>query len=91
MSPETLFNEDPLDPEAAKIADRYVELIKQFKSVKERKDIQGRNLLGLMRKTNRQKVRHGGYLITVTHKEESDSLKLIELKAAKPKRTGRKR
>jgi hypothetical protein len=77
MSPDQLFNEDPLDPEAAKVADRYVQLMKEFQTAKEKRDIQARNLLGLLRKTNRLQVRHGGYLIKVVHKQESDSLKLI--------------
>jgi hypothetical protein len=85
MPDDRLFNEDPLDPEAAKIADRYIQLVKEEKQTKERREIQARNLLGLLRKTNRQQVRHGEYLIKISHKPESEKLQLIEPKTGRKK------
>ena len=89
MTPETLFNEDPLDPEAAKIADKCVTLTKEFNTTKEKRDLQFKLLLGLMRKTNRSQIRHGGYIIKIAHKPESDKLQVLPPKTEKKPKTTR--
>jgi hypothetical protein len=58
--------DEKLDPPIVKSADRYVELILEKKHVKERLDIQGRNLIGLMHKAGKAKIRHAGQVIEIT-------------------------
>jgi hypothetical protein len=90
MTDETMFNQDPLDPEAAKVADKYIQAVKEQKQSKDRIELSQAKLLGILRKTNRQQIRHGGYLIKILHKPETDKLQLVGPKSEKKKKTTRK-
>ena len=84
---EPLFKDDELDPAIAKVADRFIELAEQRKTVKDQYEIQERNLMGMLKKAGLKKVRHAGVLIEINHKDESENLKIKIDKAVK---TGRR-
>ena len=75
---EKIFDESN-DPEIVKIADRYIELRKEFKTTKEKLKIQEKNLVGLMRKATKPTIHHGGYTISVSA-EVKDKIKVKEPK-----------
>lgn len=78
---QRLFDEK-LDPPLVQSADRVIELRKEKLVVKERLEIQERNLVGLMRKANKSKISHGGFIIEITTTSK-DRLSVKESK--KPK------
>lgn len=78
---ETMFPEEK-DPAIVKIADRVVELQKEFTASKERKEVQEKSLVGLMKKAGRQKIRHGGMLFEV---KETPGKETLKVKAEKKK------
>ena len=76
---KALFEDDPLDPEVAKVADRYVELIGQRDSIKERLEVQQSNLAGMLKKIGRTQVRHKKHIIEIVHKDE-DKIRIRKVK-----------
>lgn len=86
MKQETMFEKDPLDPQLAKVADRYVELLIEKKRNKEAVEIQGKNLIGLMNKAKKLKIRHGGKVIELARVEERSKLKVKDQKPKKVKK-----
>ena len=80
---EQMFEDDKLDPEVAKVADRFIELVKAKKSVKEKFEVQQKNLIGMLNKIGKPRIRHQGCVIEIVHKDESESLKLKEEKKGK--------
>ena len=80
------FEEDPLDPAIAKVADRYVELIGQRDSLKERLEVQQRNLAGMFKKANITRVKHKKHITEVVHKDTDK----IRIKKVKEPRTRKK-
>lgn len=83
MKQSKLFDEN-LDPEIVKIADRCVELEKEEKASKDKLNIQTKNLIGLMTKANKPRIRHGGYLFEISRSESKEKLKIKA--EAKPKK-----
>ena len=75
---ERIFPESD-DPQIVKVADRYIELRKEEKSVKEKRDIEEKNLIGLMRKATKNRIEYQGYIITVSA-EDVDKIKVKEPK-----------
>jgi hypothetical protein len=75
---ERIFDEKQ-DPEIVRVADRYIELRKESKLVKEKLEIQEKNLIGLMRKATKPRIEHGGYVITLSA-EVVDKIKVKEPK-----------
>lgn len=80
---ESMFKDDHLDPAIAKVADRFIELTDERKSVKEKYEIQERNLMGMLKKAGLKKIRHAGRIIEINHKDESENLKIKEDKGVK--------
>jgi hypothetical protein len=74
--------DDKLDPPVVQAADRVIELMKEKKSVKEKLDIQQRNLIGLLNQAGKAKIRHGGFLISVSVTPGKEKISLRELKNA---------
>jgi hypothetical protein len=91
MEGDQLFKNDPLDPELAKVADRFIELTKEKKSVKDRFDIQAKNLTGLLKKAGKPRIRHAGVVIEIVHKDEADTVKLKAEKGTRMKKGKRAR
>lgn len=79
---ERLFDEK-LDEPIVKAADRVIELRKEKAAVKERLEIQEKNLIGLMKKTNRSRIHHGGFIIEVSMTDPKEKLKFKEPKKGK--------
>ena len=84
---QQMFKDDPLDPEIAKVADRYVELIVELASTKERREVQERNLSGLMKAKNITKFKHNCHMIELLHSEDDK----IRMKKVKELRKARQR
>jgi len=68
------------DPQIVKIADRVIELMKESKSMKEKFEVQQNNLIGLMTKMGKAKIRHGGVIIEVKTMDKKEKLKIKEEK-----------
>ena len=82
-----LFKGDPLDPVIAKIADRYVELVEEKAAVKERLEIQERNLVGKLKEKKLLRVTHKGHILELAHSEADK----IHMKKVKELRKARQR
>jgi len=70
-----LFTEK-LDAPLVKAADRYIELAAEKKKHAERLDVSSRNLLGLMKKAGKARIRHGGFEIAVKEGKPKESISL---------------
>jgi hypothetical protein len=57
--------DDKLETPVVKSADRYIQLVKDASVIKEKKQVQERNLIGLLKKAGKEKILHGGFLIKV--------------------------
>jgi ribosomal protein S2 len=84
---EKLFEDDPLDPAIAKVADRYVELVEERAANKEAIEVQERNLTGMMKNAGLTKIRHKGHTLELVHNEKDKIL----LKKEKDLRKARQR
>ncbi len=83
MSKQTsLLDNIPTDPQIAKDADRYVELVKEVKALTEQKKAKEKFLLLALKKLKFTRIRHGDITIEVVTKPESESLKIKKAKAA---------
>ena len=78
-----MFKEDDLDPAITKIADRLIDLHTERKTVKENYEIQEQNLMGMLKKAGLKQIRHGGRIIKIDHKDESENIKITEDKGVK--------
>jgi hypothetical protein len=79
---QRLFDGDAADPEIAKAADRYVELLGEKKENKEALDTQQSRLISLMKRQSKSRVVHKGNVIEVVHKDETENIKIKKAKAA---------
>lgn len=77
--------DEKLDPPIVKAADRFVELSVEKKNVKERLEIQGRNLIGLMHKAGKAKIRHAGHVIEIAL-DAKEKIKMTEYKPPRRRR-----
>jgi len=82
---EKLFDEIN-DPPLVRAADRVIELREEKKSIEEKLDVQEKNLIGLMKKAKKEKIRHGGYLIQVKLSEARAKISLKEENPSKSKK-----
>ena len=82
---EKLF-EEVNDPPMVRAADRVIELRQEKKSIGEKLEVQENNLIGLMQKSKKEKIRHGGYLIQIKLSEAKNK---IMLKQENPAKSGR--
>lgn len=80
---QRLFDTDAADPEIAKAADRYVELLGEKKENKEALDAQQSRLISLMKRQNKTRVVHKGNVIEVVHKDETENIKIKKAKTGK--------
>lgn len=82
---QKLFDETN-DTPLVRAADRVLELREERKSIDEELEIQEKNLIGLMQKAKKDKIRHGGYLIHIRLSEAKSKLALKKEKAAESNR-----
>jgi len=80
---EKLFDEIN-DLPLVRAADRVIELREEKKTRNEKLEVQEKNLVGLMKKAKKEKIRHGGYLIQV---KLSEAKAKISLKQENPSKT----
>lgn len=73
LKQQNLFDEKE-DPEVARIADRFVELLDEKRKTNEQLDVQQRNLIGMLHKKGKERVRHKGFLIRVTTSKAKEKL-----------------
>jgi hypothetical protein len=66
--------DDIADNLTANVADRVIDLTAELKVVKEKLEIQEKNLLGLLKKAKKIQVRHRGMLIKVKFTESKEKL-----------------
>ena len=78
-----LFDNDAADPEIAKAADRYVELLEEKKENKDQLDAQQSRLISLMKRVAKTRVVHKGNVIEVVHKDETENIKIKKAKRVK--------
>ena len=78
-----LFADDKADPQIAKIADRYVDLKKQKESVSESLEAAAKEPIRQLKKVNKLRVPHGDIIVELTHKAESESIKIKKAKQPK--------
>jgi hypothetical protein len=81
---EKMFDEQ-LNPPLVNAADRYVELKNEQTEVKDRLDAQERNLIGLMKKAGKYKIKHQGKIIEISEIPGKEKLKLKENKKTETK------
>jgi len=72
---EKLF-EEVNDPPLLRAADRVIELREEKTIVGEKLEVQENNLIGLMQKAGKEKIRHGGYLIQIRLSEAKNKISL---------------
>lgn len=77
---QQLFD-DKLETPIVQAADRYIGLKEEAGKVKERLDVQGKNLIGLLKRSGKHIIRHGGFLIEVATTDAKDRLKLKKSKS----------
>jgi len=82
---EKLFDEIN-DPPLVRAADRVIELREEKKSIDEKLEVQEKNLVGLMKKAKKEKIRHGGYLIQVKLSEAKAKISLKQENLSKTKK-----
>lgn len=82
---QRLFD-DTSDTPLLRAADRVLELREERKNIDEALEIQENNLIGLMQKAKRDKIRHGGYLMQIKLSEAKSKLALKKEKATEPNR-----
>lgn len=82
---QRLFD-DTSDTPLLRAADRVLELREERKNIDEALEIQENNLIGLMQKAKRDKIRHGGYLIQMKRSEAKSKLALKKEKATESNR-----
>ena len=80
------FFDEVNDPPLVRAADRVIELRSEKKSISGKLEMQEKNLVGLMRKANKEKIRHGGYVIQVRLSEAKSKISLKKEKAQEPNR-----
>jgi hypothetical protein len=76
--------DEKLEAPIVKAADRYIELLDEKQRIKERLEIQERNLIGLMHKAGKAKIRHGGRDIEIKM-EATEKIKVSEAHLAAKK------
>lgn len=57
-------------------ANRIIELREEKKNIKKKLEMQENNLIGLMQKAKKEKIRHGGYLIQIKFSEAKSKILL---------------
>jgi len=72
---ERLF-EEVNDPPLVRAADRVIELRGEKTIIGEKLEVQEKNLIGLMQKAKKEKIRHGGYLIQIKLSEAKTKIAL---------------
>ena len=82
---EKLFDEAN-DPPLVRAADRVIELREEKKSIDEKLEVQEKNLIGLMKRAKKEKIRHGGYLIQIKLSEAKAKISLKEENPSKSKK-----
>lgn len=82
---EKLFD-DVNDPPLVRAADQVIELREEKKSIDEKLEGQEKNLIGLMKKAKKEKIRHGGYLIQIKLSESTTKISLKEENPSKTKK-----
>jgi hypothetical protein len=82
---QKLFD-DTNDAPLVRAADRVLELREERRSIDEELEIQEKNLIGLMQKAKKDKIRHGGYLIQVKLSEAKSKISLKKEKTEEPDR-----
>jgi len=79
---EQMFPEES-DPYIVKVADRVVELKTEKKRTDDKLEVEAKNLLGLMKKAGKPKIRHGGMIFELKETPGKETLKMKEEKAKK--------
>jgi hypothetical protein len=82
---QKLFD-DANDPPLVRAADRVLELREERKSIDEELEIQEKNLIGLMQKAKKDKIRHGGYVIQLKLSEAKSKISLKKEKVTESNR-----
>lgn len=72
---QKLFDETN-DTPLVRATDRVLELREERKSLDEELEIQEKNLIGLMEKAKKDRIRHGGYVIQIRLSEAKSKLAL---------------
>jgi len=80
---QRLFEGDKADPAIAKAADLYVDLLADKKENAESLKNQQARLISLMKLANKTRIVHEGSVVEITHKDESESIKIKKAKKAR--------
>jgi hypothetical protein len=78
--------DDVNDPPLVRAADRVIELREEKKSMDEKLEVQEKNLISLMKKAKKEKIRHGGYLIQIKLSEAKAKISMKEENSSKTKK-----
>jgi altronate dehydratase len=79
----SLVDDDKLDPQVAKDADRYVEAVKELKDATERKKKFAGLIVRALKKLGKSRVRHGDMIIEISEKAAAETIKIKKTKQAK--------
>lgn len=80
---EKLFD-DTNDPPLVRAADRVIELREEKKRMDEKLGMQEKNLIGLMQKAKKERIRQGGYIIRVRLSEAKTLIAIKKEKLSDP-------